>query len=97
MITAPPCRASAARERNDTLSFLSFTRQHGDGLDDAVDGVLAKGVDAGCHDRHSAGQVLSQLVIERANTYCSRVHLDSPLCLDENRRHGSSCTPEVGM
>jgi hypothetical protein len=40
---------------------------------------VAERGDAGCHDRHSAGQVLSQLVIERANTHCSRVHVDSPL------------------
>jgi hypothetical protein len=68
--------------------------EHGDGLDDAVDGLLAKGGNAGCHDRHSAGQVLSQLVIECANTCCSRVHVDSPLCLGENRRRSSSATPD---
>jgi hypothetical protein len=71
--------------------------EHGDGLHDAVDGLLAKGGDARCHDRHSAGEVLSQFVVERANTYCSRVHVESPLCLGENRRRSSSGTPEVGM
>jgi hypothetical protein len=59
--------------------------EHRDGLDDAVDGLLAKGGDAGCHDCHSTGQVMSQLVIERANTLSSRVHVDSPFCLDESQ------------
>jgi hypothetical protein len=35
---------------------------HRDGLDDAVDGLLAKGGDAGGHDRHSTGRVLSKFV-----------------------------------
>jgi tripartite-type tricarboxylate transporter receptor subunit TctC len=33
----------------------------------------------------------------RANTLSSRVHVDSPLGLDENRRHSSPGTPEVGL
>jgi hypothetical protein len=64
--------------------------EHRDGLDDAFDGLMAKRRDARRHDRHAAGQVLSQFVVERANTLSSRVHVDSPLGLGENRRHGSS-------
>ena len=58
---------------------------------------LAKGGDTGGHDRHSTGQVLSKFVVERANTLSSRVHVDSPFGMHENRRHSCPGTPEVGM
>src|SRR5262245_47889650 len=71
--------------------------EYGDGLDDTVDGLLAKRSDAGCHDRYPGGQVLSQLVVERANAYGLRVH--EVLHLWRGRRKGrraSSCAPSRG-
>jgi hypothetical protein len=70
-----------------------------DGLDDAVDGLLAERGDARRHDSDATGQVLSQFIVERANAYRFRVHVDSPSCFGENRRRSSSFTSdrEVGV
>jgi hypothetical protein len=34
------------------------------------------------HDGHAAGQMVAQVIIERANALCFGVHVESPFCLD---------------
>ena len=45
-----------------------------DGLDDALNGFLAKGSDTGCHYRKAAEQVLTQFIVERANAFGLGIH-----------------------
>jgi hypothetical protein len=47
----------------------------GDGLDDTGSGFFAKGRHTRCHYCDARRQVLSKLIIERANALGSRVHV----------------------
>jgi hypothetical protein len=47
---------------------------HRDGLDDAVDSLLAKRSDAGRDDGKAADQLVTQLIIERANAFGPGIH-----------------------
>jgi ABC-type amino acid transport substrate-binding protein len=47
---------------------------HRDGFDDALDSLLAKRCDAWRDDGNAAEQVLTQLIVERANAVGPGVH-----------------------
>ena len=47
---------------------------HRDSLDDALDSLLAKRSDAWRDDGKAAEQVLTQLIVERANAFGPGVH-----------------------
>src|ERR1700730_8983336 len=48
--------------------------EHCDGLDDPFDGLGAERRHTWCDDRHSAGEMLAQLVVQRADARSLRVH-----------------------
>ena len=48
---------------------------HRDGLDDALNGFLAKGSNAGRNHSKAAGQMVAQLIIERANAFGLGIHV----------------------
>ena len=48
--------------------------EHRDGLDDPFDGRWAERRHAWRHDGHSAGEMLTQLIVQRANARSLRVH-----------------------
>jgi hypothetical protein len=73
--------------------------EHGDRLDDALDGFLAKRGDAGRHDGDAAAKGLSQLIIECANALSSGIHVALQLGLGQGDRRESDLTPsrEAGV
>jgi hypothetical protein len=48
--------------------------EHRDRLDDPFDGFGTERGNAGRDDRHSAGEMLTQLIVQRANARGLRVH-----------------------
>jgi hypothetical protein len=45
-----------------------------DGFDDTLDSLLAQGSDAGRHDGKAAEQILTQVIVERANAVGPGIH-----------------------
>jgi hypothetical protein len=48
--------------------------EHRDGFDDPFDGLWAERGHTWRHDRDAAGEILTQLIVERANARSLRVH-----------------------
>ena len=48
--------------------------EHRDGFDDPLNGFRAEGRHAWCHDGRTAGEMLTQLIVQRANARSLRVH-----------------------
>jgi hypothetical protein len=77
-------RVAVSLERAKIVLFMGVVGvaevvEHGDGLDDTLDRLLAEGGDAWRHDGDATAKVLPQLVIESANALSSGIHVDSPL------------------
>jgi hypothetical protein len=52
--------------------------EHGDGFDDPLDGLGAERRHAWCDDRHSTGEMLTQLMIQRVDARSLAVHNGPP-------------------
>src|SRR3984957_4210235 len=81
-------RVAFSLERAKVMLFVRIVRvtkvvEYGDGLDDACRSLFAEGGYAWCHYGDAGRQILSQLIIERANALGSRVHAESPGWFDE--------------
>src|ERR1700730_8852636 len=71
------------------IVFVAKVVEHGDCLDDAFDGLGAKGGNGRRYDGEGVNEMLTQFVIERANAPCLRVH-DTVPKLGEGRKAGGN-------